>query len=103
MLRLLFVAQTRDNKKKHHPLLLPFPRLEPKDQHYNIESNAELVSSDRWRAGLGASDRSEGVDWRLMPEFGVSGEECAHGFTATRKGWMLTRLHYYVSKPSLIG
>ena len=64
MLRLLFVDQTRDNKKKHHPLLVPFSLLALKDQRYNIESNAELVSSDRWRAGLGASNRLQGDDWR---------------------------------------
>ena len=57
MLILVFVAQTRDNKKKHHPLLVPFPRLEPKDQHYNIESNAELVSGDKWGVSSDASDR----------------------------------------------
>ena len=53
MLRLLFVAQTRDNEKKKHPLLVPFKKLDRKDQHYNIESNAELVSDHKWAVRVG--------------------------------------------------
>ena len=79
MLRLVFVAQTRDNKKMRHPLLVPFPRLESKDQQYNIESNAALVSDDEWSVSAGVSDSLREFDW-------ARSKARVHAFKAIRKG-----------------